>query len=106
MVIGWMRGWRIFYDDEAGIWRWLDNGMPCDSEKRPCAKCNRGDGTVDECMGWVPGATSVCCGHGKEEAYIMMKDGTTIRGQASSVRKFARMLQEKDGRNDNNNDNS
>ncbi len=50
---------------------------------RPCKKCgeypNReGD---DFCLGHLGKVLNACCGHGKDEGYIMFENGITIRGK-------------------------
>ncbi len=64
------RGWVIIYID--GRWVYEDTGEPVEVE-RPCRRCNQmptPEG-YDACLGYVPGATSVCCGHGLEPAYTV-----------------------------------
>jgi len=55
-----------------GIWVYED-GTPADID-RPCKKCGKmptPEG-YDACLGYVEGVSSVCCGHGVEEGYVIM----------------------------------
>lgn len=57
------RGWPITLHPEG--WLYDDTGTPADGQ-RACRRCGESptpDGH-DACMGTIPGATSVCCGHG------------------------------------------
>lgn len=72
MVTGHKRGHAIRYTD--GHWVYADNGAPIDSEERPCTRCGRmptPEG-YDACIGYIPGATSACCGHGVDKPYVVM----------------------------------
>lgn len=44
---------------------YADTGEPADHD-RPCIRCGRGPTPEghDACLGHIPGANSVCCGHG------------------------------------------
>lgn len=56
-------------------WVYEDNLDPITVE-RPCKKCGKlptKEG-YDACLGFVPGATSACCGHGLYEAYYIMEE--------------------------------
>lgn len=67
-----MRGHKVYYDDTTDTWHYADNDEPAQRE-RPCTKCGElptPDG-YDACLGFIPNATSACCGHGVEEPYIM-----------------------------------
>lgn len=46
------------------------------NDKRPCANCGRPPTKedYDACLGYVRGATSVCCGHGNIDSVIIMRD--------------------------------
>ncbi|MDL2212118.1 hypothetical protein LJB88_04505 [Erysipelotrichaceae bacterium OttesenSCG-928-M19] len=67
------RGHTIYYDGKQ--WLYVDTDKPID-EIRPCKRCGKspifidGVGYVDACLGYIEGATSVCCGHGIEEKII------------------------------------
>ena len=59
------RGHTIVFQD---IWRYED-GKPATIE-RPCVRCGRMPiKGRDACVGHVPGASSVCCGHGVGPEY-------------------------------------
>lgn len=59
------RGHPIMWDGEA--WRYVDDGALAEDwggEARPCTMCHEmptAEG-YDPCLGFVPGAVSVCCG--------------------------------------------
>ena len=54
-------------------WRFTDNNK-IDDGLRICRRCGckpTKEGH-DACLGYVEGATSACCGHGKEDGYAVM----------------------------------
>ena len=70
MATSYSRGHEIYYDDN--IWRYYDNDLPLDNN-RPCKKCGMlptKEG-YDACLGYIEGATSVCCGHGVSTPIII-----------------------------------
>jgi len=52
-----------------------------------CKKCDKvRDGkSPDPCLGYLPGVSYACCGHG-EQGYIKFENGITIRGKFSIER--------------------
>jgi hypothetical protein len=71
MVTARKRGHLISYI--GGIWVYVSDNKPIGQEERPCVRCGRlptPEG-YDACLGYVEGATSACCGHGVENAYIV-----------------------------------
>ena len=70
-----MRGHPVQWDDAAQAWRY-DDGTLAPShggDERPCRACGvtaEGADSPDPCLGWLPGVTSACCGHGVEPAQI------------------------------------
>jgi hypothetical protein len=64
------RGHAAIYDPDRG-WVYEDTGDPT-SVPRACARCGEmptPEG-YDACLGHIPGAVSVCCGHGVEPEHI------------------------------------
>ena len=62
-------GHKIFWDGNSDCWRYDDDNTKCDTHPRACIRCKKlptKEG-YDACQGYVPGATSVCCGHGVSE---------------------------------------
>ncbi|WP_427340876.1 hypothetical protein [Caloranaerobacter sp. DY30410] len=49
--------------------------------ERPCARCGKMPTTegYDQCLGYIEGAVSACCGHGVEEGFILYEDGNCKR---------------------------
>jgi len=49
-------------------WVYSDNKTPISTE-RPCIRCGMMPTTegYDACLGYIPGVTSACCGHGVEK---------------------------------------
>jgi hypothetical protein len=47
-----------------------------------CPRCGRKETSEshDPCIANLPGVLNACCGHGKEEGYIMFENGIIIRG--------------------------
>jgi hypothetical protein len=55
--------------------------------KGRCRKCDKprtGDGH-DPCIANLPGVQNACCGHGREQGYIMFDNGLIIRMRVSEV---------------------
>ncbi len=51
------------------------------SHKRPCMKCgckSTKEG-YDSCLGFIPNASSACCGHGVENPYVVLNNGEHFR---------------------------
>jgi len=65
MAYSYSRGHKIIYDHENEIWVYEDTLEPI-SNARVCKKCGKQPTPegYDACMGHIPGAKSVCCGHG------------------------------------------
>lgn len=77
MIKGHSRGWDIYYDGKD--WRYADNDKIMD-DSRPCKRCGRmptAEG-YDACIGFIPGATSACCGHGVENGYVVRAYGVQV----------------------------
>ena len=70
-ITSYSRGHLIEWDGLR--WVYVDNKGSC-MEDRPCANCGKMPTTegYDACLGYVEGATSACCGHGKEDGYAVM----------------------------------
>ena len=73
---GFIRGRPAYYD--GTIYRWQDTHAPAGptwgGPERPCPACGElatSEG-YDPCIGYVLGASSVCCGHGVEEPTQVM----------------------------------
>lgn len=82
-----IRGHAIYWDERHKIWRFDDTHEPTETTwfDRPCGYCglygNSNNGDVDPCLGFLPGVTNACCGHGDpEESYICFQGGLVIRG--------------------------
>lgn len=84
-----VRGWAAYFDGE--IWRWESTGEPAagwsGGRERPCRFCARvaapsdevdGSLSPDPCLGFIPGVTSACCGHGIERGYLQLANGTRL----------------------------
>ena len=70
MVKGFSRGNIIKFINNQWVY---EDGTPLNKEERPCTRCKKmpnADGS-DACLGHVKGATSACCGHGKEDGYVI-----------------------------------
>ena len=62
---------------------YADDLTPYAIGSRPCPKCHAqhlSDEEPDRCWGWLDGVRFGCCGHGVEEPYVMLMDGTVLRG--------------------------
>jgi len=62
------------YSVDGENWFYSDDDSPI-SDIRPCPKCRElptAEG-YDACIGYIPGASSVCCGHGVTEPILVMK---------------------------------
>jgi len=69
---------------DGEVFRYVDTGEEI-NEERPCAKCGKPPTPegYDACIGHLPGAYSVCCGHGVERGYILWEPDIT--GGASQI---------------------
>lgn len=69
------RGHEAYHDGVC--WRFIDTDELVDASNRPCARCGKPPTPegFDACQGYVPGATSVCCGHGfSQDAVCIMEE--------------------------------
>jgi hypothetical protein len=73
------RGHETGYDEESGEWVYLDDYTLADYE-RPCAKCRLmpTENGHDACIANLPNVEYACCGHGVEDGYIKLFDGTCV----------------------------
>jgi len=69
MIYSYSRGHLCEYIENK--WIYSDNKMPISSEIRPCKRCGKMPTTegYDACLGYLPGITSACCGHGTEKGF-------------------------------------
>jgi hypothetical protein len=58
-------------------------------ETVPCGLCGQLQTPEghDACLGTLPGVKFACCGHGREEGYVVFETGQTIRGYFEHVRR-------------------
>jgi transcriptional regulator with XRE-family HTH domain len=71
-ITGYMRGHLCYFNQHNQQWYYMDNDLPFD-DTRPCPKCNKlptPEGH-DACLGHIPGVSSACCGHGREDGAII-----------------------------------
>ncbi len=64
------RGHKTNFED-----RWIfENGE--EIYERPCVRCNRlpTEEGYDNCLGYIEGVKSACCGHGIEKGFIQKED--------------------------------
>jgi hypothetical protein len=75
MVTAYCRGHLVVYADK---WIYADTGeeLWCEEtgfNERPCTRCGKmptPEG-YDACLGYIEGATAVCCGHGVEQPILI-----------------------------------
>lgn len=94
-VIAFRRGNRVTFDH--GLWRY-DDGTEADHD-RPCPKCGEmptPEG-YDACVEFVPGAISVCCGHGVDASYVVTRHAYTCARTITGNRCNCGMEQSTDG---------
>ncbi len=67
-----VRGHKILWN---GAWWEYEDGIVFTDDHRPCTRCGQPPTPegYDACQGYIPGATSVCCGHGVSEPILMME---------------------------------
>lgn len=65
-------GHAVYWDEGAETYRYEDDGSPVIHE-RPCPLCHQPPTPegYDACLGYIPGASSFCCGHGIEPPSIV-----------------------------------
>lgn len=75
------RGWPTYWDGEE--WLYVEDNQPIEVGRR-CFNCGQPPTPegYDDCLGFIEGAWSACCGHGGEEKYIMWKG---IRGWPQQI---------------------
>lgn len=75
-VRGLIFGHRAYYDQEEEAWRWEDGGGFTEEEPKACPQCgqHRTEEGYDPCIGFIEGANSVCCGHGKVDGWVGWKE--------------------------------
>ncbi len=64
------RGWPIEWD--GAKWIYSDIKTPQNDQRR-CARCGKPPTTNghDACLGFIPGVSNACCGHGQTDRYEM-----------------------------------
>jgi hypothetical protein len=57
------------------------------NKRRYCENCDQysTEEGHDACIANLPGVIHACCGHGKEEGYVKLENGITIRGYFEHV---------------------
>lgn len=78
-----LRGYSI-EKTSNGEWIYSDDKTSCKIRRTRCGHCGKTDTQDghDGCLGILPEAMNVCCGHGNvAEAYVQYRDRTCIRGQ-------------------------
>jgi hypothetical protein len=76
-----------------GEFVWADTGEPYEtsySAGRPCAKCERPPTKegFDACLRRLPGVVAACCGHGKDEGYLLFENGVAITLPVNPIIEF------------------
>ena len=74
IAMAYSRGWPIIRENEK--WVYNDTKKLCfGDDRRPCKRCGKPPTPegYDACMGYIPGAAAVCCGHGVQKGWITMK---------------------------------
>lgn len=75
MVQGLYHGNPVTYTD---VWRYEETGEDVKAVPvKPCKHCGQlptKEG-YDACIGYLPGVVYACCGHGKENPYVVFKNG-------------------------------
>ena len=70
-ALAYLRGHLCKYQN--GKWIYSDSGIVAGEEIRTCKRCGQIP-TVegyDACLGYIPGVTSACCGHGVGEGFSL-----------------------------------
>lgn len=88
-----IRGHEIYYDPKLEVWKYVEddslvnkvelnfNNEYSDELDKRCPRCkmiNKFD-APDYCLGYLPGVSNACCGHGENEGYISFTNGITVR---------------------------
>ena len=66
-------GHPVIWDEKLNDWVWEDTKEPYSKRPKRCPQCSKlptKEG-YDPCIGEIPDAISVCCGHGIEDGYIV-----------------------------------
>lgn len=69
------RGHLVYYDWNKKDWFYADTHELFD-DSRPCTKCGKypTQEGYDACIGYLKDVKFACCGHGKENAYIIKEN--------------------------------
>lgn len=75
VITSYTRGHKILFDVKQKKWFYVDTEKETNDE-RACKRCGKKPTKegYDYCLGYIENATSACCGHGVEKAYIMEKE--------------------------------
>ena len=75
-------GHEIHFDESDGLWKYCDTKESIYENPRSCIKCGNKPTELghDYCLRNLGRVANACCGHGKNEGYIMFEDGTIISG--------------------------
>lgn len=71
-ITSYVFGHLVFFDPTRKAWFYADDQSPATCA-RPCPKCGQmptPEG-FDPCLGFIPGASAACCGHGVETGYLL-----------------------------------
>lgn len=68
---GHFRGHPVYYINDE--WRYSDGTIA--DENAACVRCGKSPTPegYDACLGYIPGITSACCGHGIETPYFILE---------------------------------
>ena len=79
MIISYIRGNQIFYDEINDKWRYQEDETDINLvNEKPCIRCGKQANGADSCLKELEDCkfiTSACCGHGVKDGYIMLADG-------------------------------
>ena len=69
MTTTYSRGHKIYWNGKD--WRYVDDDSLY-NDQRTCKRCGKlpTEGGYDACLGFIPGKSSACCGHGIEDKKI------------------------------------
>lgn len=73
-------GHDVYYNSQEECWRYQDNHQIVKGV-RGCPQCGEPPTPEghDACLGTIPGAIYACCGHGRQDGYVLWEQPTEGR---------------------------
>lgn len=72
-----IKGWLVVFRNNELVY---EDTLELITKKRPCKRCGKMSTKkgYDPCLGYLPGVSSACCGHGLGGGHIIFNNGKKI----------------------------